>query len=64
MKRFADSLGYLHRANTIVGRLEAKNFSGEDFKWLLYPLHSFLAKVKAEIGTRKEGLEHLRKCGD
>jgi len=62
LKRFADSLGYLNRANRILGRLELEGFSGEDFRPVLHAVQLELANAKTAIGRREEALEHLRKC--
>ncbi|XP_059433541.1 protein KINESIN LIGHT CHAIN-RELATED 1-like [Corylus avellana] len=62
LKRFADSLGYLNRANRILGRLELEGISGEDFRPVLHAVQLELANVKTAIGRREEALEHLRTC--
>ncbi|KAG2713598.1 hypothetical protein I3760_04G184100 [Carya illinoinensis] len=62
LKRFADSLGYLNRANRILGRLENEGLSGEDFRPVLHAVQLELANVKTAMGRREEALGHLRKC--
>lgn len=63
LKRFNDSLGYLNRANRILGRLgEEGSDNLEDMKAVLHAVQLELANVKTAIGRREEALENLRKC--
>ncbi|EEF30011.1 protein KINESIN LIGHT CHAIN-RELATED 2 [Ricinus communis] len=63
LKRFNDSLGYLSRANRVLGRLEEEGISNiEDIKPVLHAVQLELANVKTAMGRREEALENLRKC--
>ncbi|KAK4573055.1 hypothetical protein RGQ29_031147 [Quercus rubra] len=62
LKRFNDSLGYLNRANRLLGRLEEEGFSGEDVMPVLHAVQLELANVKTAMGRREEALGNLRKC--
>ncbi|KAJ9169598.1 hypothetical protein P3X46_017767 [Hevea brasiliensis] len=63
LKRFSDGLGYLNRANRILGKLgeEGSNNVG-DMKSVLHAVQLELANVKTAMGRREEALENLRKC--
>ncbi|XP_008451256.1 protein KINESIN LIGHT CHAIN-RELATED 1 isoform X1 [Cucumis melo] len=61
LKRFSDSLGYLNRANRILGQLEEKGFSAEDVRPVLHAVQLELANVKTAMGRREEALSNLRK---
>ncbi|KAF2320368.1 hypothetical protein GH714_027311 [Hevea brasiliensis] len=63
LKRFSDSLGYLNRANRILGKLgeEGSNNVG-DMKSVLHAVQLELANVRTAMGRREEALENLRKC--
>ncbi|KAK6937801.1 hypothetical protein RJ641_031309 [Dillenia turbinata] len=62
LKRFNDSLGYLNRANRILGKLEAEGFGKEDIMPVLHAVQLELANVKTAMGRREEALGNLRKC--
>nr|POF09142.1 protein kinesin light chain-related 1 [Quercus suber] len=62
LKRFNDSMGYLNRANRLLGRLEEEGFSGEDVMPVLHAVQLELANVKTAMGRREEALGNLRKC--
>uniref|UniRef100_A0A2N9IKA4 MalT-like TPR region domain-containing protein n=1 Tax=Fagus sylvatica TaxID=28930 RepID=A0A2N9IKA4_FAGSY len=62
LKRFNDSLGYLNRANRILGRLEEEGFSSEGVMPVLHAVQLELANVKMAMGRREEALGNLRKC--
>lgn len=64
LKRFSDSLGYLSKANRMLGRLEEEGLGGsvEDIKPIMHAVHLELANVKTAMGRREEALEHLQKC--
>ncbi|XP_038899312.1 protein KINESIN LIGHT CHAIN-RELATED 1 [Benincasa hispida] len=62
LKRFSDSLGYLNRANRILGQLVEKGFSAEDVRPVLHAVQLELANVKTAMGRREEALSNLRKC--
>ncbi|KAF5738922.1 putative kinesin light chain [Tripterygium wilfordii] len=63
LKRFNDCLGYLNRANRMLGRLEAEGSSAaEDIKPVLHAVQLELANVKTAMGRREEALENLKKC--
>ncbi|XP_028758331.1 protein KINESIN LIGHT CHAIN-RELATED 1 [Neltuma alba] len=61
LKRFSDSLGYLNRANRILGRLQGEN-DVDDVRPILHAVQLELANVKTAMGRREEALENLRKC--
>lgn len=62
LKRFSDSLGYLNRANRVLGRLENEGFCVDDVRPVLHAVQLELANVKTAMGRREEALENLRKC--
>ena len=62
LKRFSDSLGYLNRANRILGQLEESGFSAEGIRPVLHAVQLELANVKTAMGRREEALANLRKC--
>ncbi|XP_054813830.1 protein KINESIN LIGHT CHAIN-RELATED 1 [Prosopis cineraria] len=62
LKRFNDSLGYLNRANRILGRLQGENANVDDIWPILHAVQLELANVKTATGRREEALENLRKC--
>ncbi|GAB4841707.1 hypothetical protein Ancab_022429 [Ancistrocladus abbreviatus] len=63
LKRFNDSLGYLNRANRILGRLEEEgSCSVDDIRPVLHAVQLELANTKTAMGRREEALENLRKC--
>ncbi|XP_020231546.1 protein KINESIN LIGHT CHAIN-RELATED 1 [Cajanus cajan] len=63
LKRFNDSLGYLNRANRVLGRLEGEGgVSVDDVRAVLHAVQLELANVKNAMGRREEALENLRKC--
>ena len=61
LKRFSDSLGYLNRANRVLGRLQDEGL-GVDVRPVLHAVQLELANVKNAMGRREEALENLRKC--
>lgn len=62
LKRFSDSLGYLNRANRVLGRLQDEGVSVNDVRPVLHAVQLELANVKTAMGRREEALENLRKC--
>ncbi|KAK7393402.1 hypothetical protein VNO78_21956 [Psophocarpus tetragonolobus] len=62
LKRFSDSLGYLNRANRVLGRLQDEGVSIDDVRPILHAVQLELANVKNAMGRREEALENLRKC--
>ncbi|RDY01179.1 Protein KINESIN LIGHT CHAIN-RELATED 1, partial [Mucuna pruriens] len=62
LKRFSDSLGYLNRANRVLGRLQDEGVSVDDVRPVLHAVQLELANVKTAMGRREEALENLRKC--
>ncbi|PRQ25876.1 putative acetyltransferase A, auxiliary subunit [Rosa chinensis] len=62
LKRFNDSLGYLNRANRMLGRLEEEGCNVGDIRPVLHAVQLELANVKTAMGRREEALENLRKC--
>lgn len=63
LKKFNDALGYLNRANKILGRLEKEgSFSAHDVKPILHVVQLELANTKTAMGRREEALENLRKA--
>lgn len=62
LKRFNDSLGYLNKANRMLGRLQEENINVDDIRPVLHAVQLELANVKTAMGRREEALENLRKC--
>lgn len=62
LNKYNDSLGYLSRANRILGKLEGEGLSAEDVEPVLHAVHLVMANVKTAMGRREEAIEHLRKC--
>ncbi|XP_061366964.1 protein KINESIN LIGHT CHAIN-RELATED 1 [Gastrolobium bilobum] len=62
LKRFSDSLGYLNRANRVLGRLQVEGESVDDVRPVLHAVQLELANVKTAMGRREEALENLKKC--
>ncbi|KAG4383616.1 hypothetical protein AAZX31_13G104900 [Glycine max] len=63
LKRFSDSLGYLNRANRVLGRLQDEGgVSVDDVRPVLHAVQLELSNVKNAVGRREEALENLRKC--
>lgn len=62
LKRFSDSLGYLNKANRVLGRLQDEGFEFSDVMPILHAVQLELANVKTAMGRREEALENLRKC--
>lgn len=61
LKKFNDALGYLNRANKILGRLQEEgNFRAHDIKPVLHAVQLELANTKTAMGRREEALENLR----
>lgn len=62
LNRFSDSLGYLNKANRVLGRLENEGVCVDDIRPVLHAVQFELANVKTAMGRREEALENLRKC--
>ena len=62
LKRFNDSLGYLSRANRMLGKLQEKGFSFGDVGPVLHAVQLTMANVKTAMGRREEALANLRTC--
>ncbi|WCJ38374.1 Tetratricopeptide repeat (TPR)-like superfamily protein [Euphorbia peplus] len=63
LKRFNDSLGYLNRANRILGKLEEGGLMNvEDIRPVLHAVQLELANVKTAMGRREEAVQNLKKC--
>lgn len=63
LKRFNDSLGYLNRANRVLGRLEEEgSCSLDDIRPILHAVQLELANSKTAMGRREEALGNLRNC--
>ncbi|CAI8602854.1 unnamed protein product [Vicia faba] len=62
LNRFSDSLGFLNRANRVLGRLEGEGVCVDDVRPVLHAVQFELANVKNAMGRREEALENLRKC--
>ncbi|KAK8476142.1 hypothetical protein V6N13_020421 [Hibiscus sabdariffa] len=63
LKRFSDSLGYLNRANRLLGRLEEERAASvEDIRPVLHAVQLELGNVKTAMGRREEALENLKKA--
>ncbi|XP_009790958.1 protein KINESIN LIGHT CHAIN-RELATED 2-like [Nicotiana tabacum] len=62
LKRFNDSLGYLNRANRVLGQLEKDgSCSAEDIRPILHAVQLELCNTKTAMGRREEALANLRK---
>ncbi|KVH94316.1 Tetratricopeptide-like helical [Cynara cardunculus var. scolymus] len=63
LNRFNESLGYLNRANRILGKLE-ETISDNDFniKHVLHAVHLNLANTKNAMGRREDAIGNLKKC--
>lgn len=62
LKRFNDSLGYLSRANRMLGKLKEEGFSVEDVGPVLHAVQLAMANVKTAMGRREEALANLMNC--
>ncbi|KAM6567449.1 hypothetical protein CsatA_026577 [Cannabis sativa] len=62
LKRFNDSLGYLSRANRILGKLKEEGFGFEDIGPVLHAVLLATANVKTAMGRREEALADLMNC--
>ena len=63
LKRFNDSLGYLNRANRLLGRLEEEGVAGvEDIRPVLHAVQLELGNVKTAMGRREEALGNLKRA--
>lgn len=63
LNRFNDSLGYLNRANRMLGRLaEDGSVAAEDVRPIHHAVLLELANVKTAMGRREEAIRDLRKC--
>lgn len=62
LNKYNDSLGYLSRANRMLGKLEEEGLSSEDVGPVLHAVLLVMANVKMAMGRREEAIEHLRKC--
>lgn len=63
LKRFNDSLGYLNRANKMLGKIEEDgSCSLDDIRPILHAVQLELANTKTAMGRREEALGNLRKC--
>lgn len=63
LKRFNDSLGYLNRANRLLGRLEEEGVAGvENIRPVLHAVQLELGNVKTAMGRREEALGNLKKA--
>lgn len=65
LNKFNDSLGYLNRANRILGQLEEEGIcSIDDIRPVLHAVQLQLANTKTAMGRREDALINLRKCLD
>lgn len=63
LKRFNDSLGYLNRANRVLGKIEAEGLCGvDDIRPIVHAVELELANTKTAMGRREEALANLKKC--
>ncbi|GJW59198.1 kinesin light chain-related protein 1 [Tanacetum coccineum] len=58
LNRFNESLGYLNRANRILGKLD----EGVDVKHVLHAVHLNLVNTKNAMGRREDAIGNLKKC--
>ncbi|XP_020586113.1 protein KINESIN LIGHT CHAIN-RELATED 2 [Phalaenopsis equestris] len=64
LKRFNDSLGFLNRANRILGVLERENSEDIDVRPVIHAVQLQLANTKTAMGRREEALLNLKTCLD
>ncbi|KAK8963267.1 hypothetical protein KSP40_PGU003424 [Platanthera guangdongensis] len=63
LKRFNDSLGFLNRANRILGVLEKDGGSEQfDVRPVIHAVQMQLANTKTAMGRREEALLNLQRC--
>ncbi|MBA0737305.1 hypothetical protein Gogos_010775 [Gossypium gossypioides] len=63
LKRFNDSLGYLNKANRLLGRLEEEGIANvENIRPLLHAVQLELGNVKTAMGRREEALLNFKKA--
>ncbi|XWS36410.1 hypothetical protein CRYUN_Cryun20dG0083300 [Craigia yunnanensis] len=63
LKRFNDSLGYLNRANRLLGRLEEEGVASVgNIRPVLHAVQLELGNVKTAMGRREEALGNLNKA--
>lgn len=63
LNRFSESLGYLNRANRILGKLEETiTDDGFQIKHVLHAVHVNLANTKNAMGRREDAIGNLKKC--
>ncbi|MBA0590022.1 hypothetical protein Gorai_018741 [Gossypium raimondii] len=63
LKRFNDSLGYLNRANKLLGRLEEERVASvEDIRPVMHAVQLELGNVKTAMGRREEALGNFKKA--
>lgn len=62
LKRFNDCLGFLNRANRILGHLERDGSSEFDIRPVSHAVQLLLANAKTAMGRREEALLNLRRC--
>lgn len=60
LKRFNDGLGYLNRANKVLGRLEGEGHNPGGVLPVLHTVHLELASVKMAMGRREEAIGNLK----
>ncbi|PKA48441.1 hypothetical protein AXF42_Ash019897 [Apostasia shenzhenica] len=62
IKRFNDSLGFLNRANRILGALERDVSCEFDVRPVIHAVQLELANTKTAMGRREEALLNLKRC--
>ncbi|MBA0554723.1 hypothetical protein Golob_013816 [Gossypium lobatum] len=63
LKRFNDSLGYLNKANRLLGRLEEEGVANvENIRPVLHAVQLELGNVKTAMGRRDEALLNFKKA--
>ncbi|MBA0584511.1 hypothetical protein Gorai_015319, partial [Gossypium raimondii] len=63
LKRFNDSLGYLNKANRLLGRLEEEGIANvENIRPVLHAVQLELGNVKTAMGRREEALLNFKKA--
>lgn len=64
LNHFNDSLGFLNRANRILGQIGEMGSTDFDVRPVIHAVQLQLANTKTAVGRREEAIVNLRKCMD